>query len=61
MGMVIDKARRYDHPIGVYASIGWPAELTNLDNLPVLDRDVATISRHSRAIDDETVPYQEII
>jgi hypothetical protein len=61
MAMVVDKARRDDPPLSVDRALGGAAQLPELDDLAVLDPDIAAESRASRAVDNAAVSDQQVI
>src|SRR5579875_3499863 len=61
MGVMIDKARRDDAPVGVDNLVGDPAELADRDDFALLDRNIRIKSRRSRAVDDAPVADQQIV
>ena len=61
VAMIVDKARRDDAAVGVDRARRRPGQFPDLDDLAVLDRDIAAIGRSARAIDDTTVLDQQII
>jgi hypothetical protein len=62
MGVRVDKAWRDDTTIGVYdAGCGSTANLADLGDAAVRDRDIGLIPRCSGAVDDGAVPDQQII
>src|SRR5215831_10542831 len=59
--MVVDKARRDGAPLGVDRAFGRAAQFAELDDLAILDPDIAVKRRHPRAVDDAPVFDQEVI
>ena len=52
MAVVVDKAGRHGAALGVDRAPGGAGELAELDDLAVLDPDIAAEGRHPRAVDD---------
>ena len=61
MAVIVDKAGGDGAARGVDGLLGRAAQLADLDDLAVLDADIALERRHARAIDNEPVFDQQII
>ena len=61
MAMVVDKARRHDEALGIDGACRRPRQFADLDDLAVLDPDIAAERRRARAVDDAAVLDQQIV
>src|SRR3982074_3914046 len=61
MAMIVDKAGRDDLARGIARARRRPRQFADLDDLAVLDRDIAAERRAARAVDDAAVLNQQII
>src|SRR5271169_3921895 len=61
MAVVVDKAGGDGASFGVDRARCSAAQLADVDDLAALDADIAAKRRHPRAIDDQSVPDQQII
>jgi hypothetical protein len=61
MTVVVDKAGGDGAALRVDRVLRRPAQFADLDDLAILDADIATKSRHSRAVDNQPVLDQQII
>src|SRR5262249_42630526 len=61
MAMVVDKARRDDAARSVDRARRRTGQFADLDDLAVLDRDIAAIGRAAGAVDDAAVLDQQVI
>src|SRR5438874_9910524 len=61
MTVVVDEARA-DHPaLGIDGLAGRSGQFAHLDDLAVLDRDIAVEPRHAGSVDDAAVANQYVI
>ena len=61
MAVIVDEAGGDDPAVGVDRPRGRAAQFADLDDLAVLDPDIAAEGRHPRAVDDAAVLDQQII
>src|ERR1043166_5130051 len=61
MAVIIDKARADDPALHIDGLAGRAGQLAHLDDLAVLDRDIAVKGGHARAVDDPAVLYEDVI
>src|SRR6516164_4829009 len=61
MAVIIDKAGGDGAAIGVDRARRSAAQLTDVDDLAVLDADIAAERRHPRTVDDQSIFDQQII
>ncbi len=55
VAMIVDKTGGHDRAASVYRARGSAAQFAHLDDLAVLDPDIASVGGHPRAIDDTTI------
>src|SRR5438067_1410797 len=61
MAVIVDKPRA-DHPaLDIDGLAGRAGQFAHLDDLAVLDRDIALETRHARAVDDAPIADQYVI
>src|SRR5882724_8858900 len=61
MAVIVDKAGRDGAALGVDRAPRRTAQLTDVDDPAVLDADIAPERGHPRAVDNKTIPDQQII
>ena len=61
MAVIVDEPGRDGAALGVDRAVGGAAQFADLDDLAVLDADIAPKSRHSRAVDDKAILDQQIV
>src|SRR5438067_506036 len=61
MAMIVDKAGRDDLAADIDGLAGRAGQFAHLDDLAVLDRDIALKGRHAGAVDDPAVLDQYIV
>src|SRR6266436_10366103 len=61
VAVIVDKAGSNGAALGVDRAHRGAAQLADVDDLAVLDADIAAESRHSRAVDNQPVLDQQII
>jgi len=58
---IVDKAGSDSAALGVDRARGGAAQLADFDDLAVLDCDIASKSRHPRAVDNQPILDQQIV
>ena len=61
MAVVVDEPRRHRQPVSIDGAVGRAVDLADFDDPAVLHGNVATERRHPRAIDDPSIPDQQVI
>jgi len=61
VAVIVEKAGSDSAALGVDRALGGAAQLTDFDDLAVLDADIASKSRHSRAVDNQPILDQQIV